>query len=117
MKVLFILNDPPYGTERCYNGLRLARSLLKADSEAELTVFLMADAVACAKKGQKTPNGYYNVERMLHGVLAGGGQVLLCGTCMDARGLGEDGMLDGTERSTMDALTEATIAADKTLVF
>ena len=23
MKYLFILNDPPYGTERTYNGLRL----------------------------------------------------------------------------------------------
>ena len=27
MKVLFILNDPPYGTERCYNALRLANAL------------------------------------------------------------------------------------------
>jgi uncharacterized protein involved in oxidation of intracellular sulfur len=30
MKYLMILNDAPYGTERSYNGLRLARSLLKA---------------------------------------------------------------------------------------
>ncbi len=29
MKYLFILNDPPYGTERSYNGLRLARDMLK----------------------------------------------------------------------------------------
>ena len=29
MKTLFILNDPPYGTERCYNALRLARALLR----------------------------------------------------------------------------------------
>jgi uncharacterized protein involved in oxidation of intracellular sulfur len=117
MKHLLILNDPPYGTERCYNALRLARGLAKADPAAELTVFLMADAVVCAKKGQTTPNGYYNVERMLRGVAAGGARVLLCGTCMDARGLVEDDMMDGVERSTMDALTEATIAADKTLVF
>ena len=26
-KTLFILNDPPYGTERSYNALRLAGSL------------------------------------------------------------------------------------------
>ena len=59
MKALFILNDPPYGTERCYNGLRLANALVKTDPSAEVTLFLMADAVSCGKKGQKTPDGYY----------------------------------------------------------
>ena len=29
MKSLFVLNNPPYGTERCYNALRLASALLK----------------------------------------------------------------------------------------
>ncbi|MDX3966918.1 MAG: DsrE family protein [Bradyrhizobium sp.] len=89
MKTLFILNDPPYGSERCYNALRLASALLKKDPEAGITVFLMADAVVAAKAGQKTPDGYYNVERMLKRVLVGKGQVLLCGTCMDARGLAD----------------------------
>ena len=83
MQVLLILNDPPYGTERCYNGLRLALALAKIDPAITVTVFLMADAVLAAKSGQKTPDGYYNVERMLKGVLAGKGQVLFCGTCMD----------------------------------
>jgi uncharacterized protein involved in oxidation of intracellular sulfur len=69
MKTLFILNDPPYGTERCFNALRLAGALLKNDPESEITVFLMADAVLAAKTGQKTPDGYYNVERMLKRVL------------------------------------------------
>ncbi len=55
MKILLILNDPPYGTERSFNGLRLAKTL--AQKEAEITVFLMADAVACAKAGQKVPQG------------------------------------------------------------
>lgn len=85
MKTLFIVNDPPYGTERVYNALRLAHALQK-QPEASITVFLMADAVTAAKAGQKTPDGYYNVERMLKRVLAGKGEVLLCGTCMDARG-------------------------------
>ena len=116
MKTLFILNDPPYGTERVYNGLRLALALLKADPETYITVFLMADAVLAARSGQKTPDGYYNVERMLKRVLAKG-RVLLCGTCMDARGLPEDQMMQGASRSTMDALAEATVTADKVLVF
>lgn len=117
MKTLFILNDPPYGTERTYNGLRLASALLKADPATEITVFLMGDAVTSAKPGQKTPDGYYNVERMLKRVLTGKGQVLLFDTCMDARGVTEEDVMDGARRSTMDALAGAAVAADKVLVF
>jgi uncharacterized protein involved in oxidation of intracellular sulfur len=64
MNIVFILNDPPYGMKRSYNGLRLAGSLAKA-SGATVTVFLMGDAVWCAFAGQTTPHGYYNVERMI----------------------------------------------------
>jgi uncharacterized protein involved in oxidation of intracellular sulfur len=117
MRYLFILNDPPYGTERFYNGLRLAHAVAKKDPEAEVTVFLMADAVVGAKAGQKTPEGYYNIERMLRRVLSGKGQVLLCGTCMDARGMSETEVMEGARRSTMDELSAATVAADKVLVF
>ena len=117
MKTLIILNDPPYGTERCYNGLRLAHTLLKNDPDGDLTVFLMADAVVGAKKGQKTPNGYYNVENMLKQVITDGGQVLLCGTCEDARGITDDDVMDGVQRSTMDELTANTLVADKVLIF
>ncbi|WP_089726905.1 DsrE/DsrF/TusD sulfur relay family protein [Candidatus Thiosymbion oneisti] len=87
MKILLILNDPPYGTERSYNGLRLAKTLAKKG--AEVTVFLMADAVACTRHGQKVPPGYYNLKLMVKSVLRGG-EVLLCGTCMDARGLTDE---------------------------
>ncbi|MCU0883321.1 MAG: DsrE family protein [Hyphomonadaceae bacterium] len=113
--ILMILNDPPYGTERSYNGLRLANTLAKAGQA--VTVFLMADAVACAKAGQKTPEGFYNIERMLSRLIAAAGKVLMCGTCMDARGLEAAHLLAGAERSTMDALAEATVAAEKVLVF
>ena len=117
MKLLLILNDPPYGTERCYNALRLAHALAKKDAEARIVVFLMADAVLSAKAGQKTPEGFYSIERMLKRVMAGGGQVLLCGTCMDARGIAEAELMEGARRSTMDELAAETIAADKALVF
>ncbi len=72
MKYLLVLNDPPYGTERCYNGLRLANSLLKTDENSEVSIFLMADAVLCAKAGQNTPEGYYNIERMLKPIVRKG---------------------------------------------
>ena len=63
-KILIIINDGPYGNERAYNALRLALNLIKRP-EAAVRIFLTGDAVACAKKGQKTPNGFYNIERML----------------------------------------------------
>ena len=116
MNMLMILNDPPYGTERTYNGLRLALNLLQK-AEGGLTVFLLGDAASAGKAGQQTPSGYYNVERMLKGVLTKKGHVLLCGSCMDARGLRDEEILEGCRRSSMEELTEATIAADKALVF
>jgi uncharacterized protein involved in oxidation of intracellular sulfur len=117
MKALIILNDPPYGTERSYNGLRLAHALKKNAPDAEITVFLMADAVLCAKAGQKTPEGFYNIEKMVRRVVTGGGRVLLCGTCMDARGIPETELTEGATRSTMDALSTATLEADRVMVF
>ena len=117
MKTLFILNDPPYGTERCYNALRLAGAPLKKDPETQITIFLMADAVVAAKAAQKTPEGYYNVERMLKRALTGKGQILLCGTCMDARGLTDAETMPGARRSTIDELATATLEADKVQVF
>ena len=116
MKTLFILNDPPYGTERSYNALRLAMALLKGDSAPQVTVFLMADAVACAKAGQKTPDGYYNLERMVKGV-ACNARVVLCGVCMDARGLDEGELVEGAVRGSMPDLARLTVEADKVLVF
>lgn len=76
MHAPFILNDPPYGTERVYNGLR-----------------------------------------MLKRTLAAHGAVLLCGTCMDARGLADADATPGARRSTMDELSAVTVSADKVLVF
>lgn len=114
MSTLLILNDPPYGTERSYNGLRLAKALM--GKGAEVSVFLMADAVACAKAGQKVPPGYYNLELMVKAV-ARQGDVVLCGTCMDARGLRDDELVDGARRGTLEELATLTVAADKVLVF
>jgi len=116
MTVLLVLNDPPYGTERDYNGLRLALQLAKQDG-VTVRVFLMADAVACARSGQTTPNGYYNVERMLRGVLTRGGEIAACGTCMDARGLVDADLLAGTARGSMEQLGRWVMEADRVVSF
>jgi uncharacterized protein involved in oxidation of intracellular sulfur len=118
MKHLFILNDPPYGTERSYNALRLARELLKdtaAGNEAKL--FLIGDAAACAKGAQKVPPGFYNVESMLHGVAARGAQIGVCGSCMDARGLADAELSADCKRGSMAELAAWTAWADKVIVF
>lgn len=116
MKVLFILNDAPYGTERNYNALRLARSLLKA-GDTELKVFLIGDAVACAKDGQKVPQGYYNIGDMLGMIVRAGGEIGVCGSCIDARGISEADLVKDAFRSSMDELTGWTHWSDKVIVF
>ncbi len=116
MNVLLILNDPPYGTERSYNGLRLALALAKTEGTS-VRVFLMADAVGCAKPGQKTPDGMYNIERMLKGLTTRGVEAGACGSCMDARGYADTDLAEGVHRSSMPQLAEWTLAADRVIVF
>jgi uncharacterized protein involved in oxidation of intracellular sulfur len=117
MKVLFIINEAPYGTEKAYNALRLAMALQKDDVAGEVRVFLLADAVTAALPMQGTPPGYYNVERMLEAVIAKGGVVKLCGTCCEARGLKDLALVAGIEISTMAQLAAWTAESDKVLVF
>lgn len=116
MKTLFILNDAPYGTERSYNGLRLAGALSKREGQ-EIKVFLIGDAAACAKKGQKVPQGYYNTEVMLKAVARHNAEIGVCGTCMDARGITEAELTEGTKRSTLEQLTDWTVWAEKVVTF
>ncbi|HVA38116.1 MAG TPA: DsrE family protein [Candidatus Dormibacteraeota bacterium] len=116
MTTLIILNDPPYGTERSYNGLRLAASLARRSGQ-DVLLFLIGDAAACAQRGQRVPSGYYNIETMLQTVSRHGGTVGVCGSCMDARGIGDDDLTQSARRSSMDELTDWTQQASKVLVF
>lgn len=116
MKTLFIVNDAPYGTERCYNALRLAISVAKRDGE-EVKVFLMGDAALCAKAGQRVPEGWYSLERMSKIFALKGGEMGVCGTCMDARGLKDEELGPWARRSSLDELTDWTVWAEKVLVF
>ena len=116
MKILLILNDPPYGTERSWNGLRLAGTLAKREGD-EVRVFLFGDAVGCALANQKLPDGYYHLDRMVTAVLRHGGEVGCCGTCMDARAFAEVALVDGARRSSLEEVTEWTIWADKVVSF
>ena len=116
MKTLFILNGQPYGNELSYNGLRLAGALSKREG-GEIKLFLMGDGASCAKKGQKVPQGYYNVEVMLRNVIRQKVEVGVCGTCMDARGISEEDLTEGAMRSTLEQLIDWTVWADKVINF
>lgn len=117
MSILIILNDPPYGTERSYNGLRLVMSMRKDFPDIQVNVFLMGDAVSCAVSGQKTPDGYYNLERMIRAVVTKKVDIICCGGCLNARGLSDDYLVSGVKRGTMSDLAKWTTVADKVITF
>lgn len=117
MTELIVIHDAPYGNEKAYNALRHAMTVQKEHAEVKLRIFLMADAVGCAVSNQVTPNGYYNIERMLKSILRNGGEVKLCGTCIDARGLKELPLLEGTQRSTMSEFTNWVLDSEKVISF
>ena len=116
MKILVILNDPPYGTERSWNGLRLAGALARREG-VDARVFLFGDAVGCAAANQKLPDGYYHLDRMVSALIRHGGEVGCCGTCMDARAFADGSLVDGARRSSLEEVAEWTIWADKVVSF
>jgi uncharacterized protein involved in oxidation of intracellular sulfur len=116
MNVLVICQGPAYGDERSYNGLRLAGALAKRDG-TDAKVFLIRDGVTCAVAGQKVPDGYYHLDRMILSAARHGAQVGCCGTCMDARGITEEMLTEGTRRSSLEELTDWTLWADKVVTF
>jgi uncharacterized protein involved in oxidation of intracellular sulfur len=117
MKSVFILNSAPYGDERSYNGLRLAGALARREG-GDVRVFLMGDAATAAKGGQQVPEGFYNLQLMLSRVARGSaGGVAVCGTCMDARGMKLDELMDGAHRGSLGELAEWSAWADKVFVF
>lgn len=117
MKILFILNDAPYGSEKAYNALRIANQLNKEYPDVEVRIFLMADAANCAIANQTTPNGYYNIERMLKLSLNKGAKVKICGSCAEARGLKNLPLVEGAELSNLAELTNWLVDSDKVLTF
>ena len=116
VRTLFILNDAPYGSERSYNGLRLAGSLSKAEGE-EVKLFLLGDAASCARRGQKVAEGVYNIQIMLGRVARNKAEVGVCGTCMDARdcGFGTDGRYPQTHSRRTDVVDAVGGQSDRIL--
>jgi len=116
MNVRVICQGPAYGDERSYNGLRLAGALAKRDA-TEVKVFLIGDAAGCAIAGQKVPDGYYHLDRMITSAARHSTEIGCCGTCLDARGISDDQLLPDAHRSTLEELADWVLWADKTVTF
>ena len=116
-EILFILNEPPYGSEKIYNALRLALAIVKKQDSETIHIFLFGDSVLAAKRSQKVAQGDYNLETMLKGFATRGVKISACGTCMDARGMKDEELVDGIDRGSMDQLSDWTLWAVKVLVF
>ena len=116
MNVLVICQGPAYGDERSYNGLRLAGALAKRDG-TEVKVFLIGDAAGCAIAGQKVPDGYYHLDRMITSAARHGTEIGCCGTCLDARGITDEQLIPDAHRSTLEELADWVLWADKTVTF
>lgn len=117
-KILIIINDAPYGSEKAYNALRMAMTLQKEHRDnVEVKIFLLADAVFCGLPDQNTASGYYNIERMLRSVIKKGGEVKSCTGCSKARGIVKTNFIDGVELSNMKEFAGWTVECDKVLTF
>jgi uncharacterized protein involved in oxidation of intracellular sulfur len=117
MKLTIIVNDAPYGIEKPWNALRLASTSASEEMGMTVNVFLMGDSVVSAKRGQRTPDGYYNMEKMLRSLVDRGVDVQCCGSCLDARGLKEDELVDGVKRGTMKLLSTWVKESDNVISF
>ncbi len=116
MILTFILNDGPYGNERPYNALRFATSLISGGNDT-VRIFLLGDGVVCALRNQKTHEGFYNIAQMLSVLVRRKVEVHACGTCLEARGISEDMLVEGIKKSTMGLLAEWTLTSDKIITF
>ncbi|GMV36841.1 MAG: hypothetical protein AMXMBFR61_13490 [Fimbriimonadales bacterium] len=117
MKVLFVINDSPYGSEKAFNALRLHSAIRAADPTVEMSIFLLSDGVYCAIPQHQRPDGSYNIETMLQEAISGGTRVVACATCLDHRGLWGHELLGGVEHATMKELSEWTLSADRVITF
>ena len=117
-KILIIINDAPYGTEKAYNAMRMAMTLQKEHGDqVDVKIFLLADAVTCGLPNQKTSTGFYNMERMLKSVIGNGAEVKSCGGCSEARGIDQLKFIDGVQLSNMKEFARWTLECDKVLSF
>ena len=115
--VTMVISSSPYGDERIWNALRLAEALSCSSADLKVNIFLIGDAVNAAKKGQKPPKGFYNLEKMLADLVKVGATVNVCRTSMNLRGLTEEDLVAGTTMGTITGLSKWIEKSQKVLSF
>lgn len=115
MQILFLLNDAPYGSDKTYNALRAAIQLQKQNKAIKVVVYLMSDAVVCAVDGQNVKQGNYNIGSMLSEIVDASGEVKICTSCAESRGL--KAPIKGAFLGTLSDLTNWIVSSDKVLTF
>lgn len=117
MKILIILTDAPYGNEKMFMALRLVMTLQDENPDTMIRIFMIVDSITAALPNQITPEGYYNLEKMLKAIMNKGAEIKLCGTCIRARGMKELKLIDGIELGNMKILSDWTLDSDKIISF
>ncbi len=117
VSLTIIANDAPYGSEKTWNALRLAKASILNEVNMAVRVFLMGDSVASAKKGQITLEGYYNLEKMITDLIAKGVEIQCCGTCLNSRGILDSDLVEGVKRGTMIILAKWVKESDRIVTF
>jgi uncharacterized protein involved in oxidation of intracellular sulfur len=115
MKILFLLHDAPYGSDKNYNALRTAVQLQKQDPNIKICIYLMSNSVTGALPGQKVKAGQYNIGEMLTNIMNQGGEVKLCTSCAESRGV--HSVISGAVLGTLSDLTNWIVESDKVLTF
>lgn len=115
MKVLIIINEKPAPDEKAYNAIRIAAQFQKDNPENKIFIYLIADGVFCAAAGVEGIAGILNVEAMLTGVIQKGGEVKMCTSCGQSRGLMDKKLITGAEWTNLKTLTDWVTESDKVI--
>ena len=116
-KILIIVHAAPHGSERCLSALRLATALVGRDGECpELSLFLMSDAVVAGLPNQRDGNANA-MQTMLEQLVEEGVPIMMCRTCVLARGMADLPLIPGVTIATLPELAELTMNADKVVTF
>lgn len=96
-----ILWTTPYGFQNTGTALRLAKTALQKGYSVKL--FATGDGVHNFTKDQKA-SGIPNAEKQFSELMKTGLRVELCGTCLNFRGIKNEEITSGAERSNLKNL-------------
>lgn len=116
-KLLFIFNESPYGTEKTFNGLRLALNFQEEYAQkTEIKLFFFSDSVLSGLAGQNPKEGA-NIQQALEILTNQGAEAKLCTTCANTRGVANLPLVEGVQLGTLDDVAAWTLWADKVVNF